>query len=486
MNIKKKVYFEITENNSLSILFLIIAVLSVWRFTVASNLPFSVDEAYYIAWSKNLEFGYWTKPPVIAWIIGLARFACGETQSCIRLAPILSFTISAFIIYAISLKFKQNKTTSLIISLIFFTLPLSFFYGIAATTDSLLLLFWSLSIFFFKSAIEGNNFSWLFLGLSCGLGLLSKYTMILFGISVFLILLHSEYKIYLKTIWPYITIIITLLVFSPNIWWNYINNFPTFNHTIEISKADGYEFNFFTLLKFLVSQIGLGGPIVFVFFLFWLFNNNWIKSKDNWFFIMLSIPYFFIISLQAFLSRAHANWALPAFICSIFISIKYLKHKKNFLIFSFFINLSIGILLYHFDKLIVAPLNLTPSIKNDPFWSLRSWPDFSNKVYKIATKEKDFELTIASDDRSVLSELQAVFRLPPESVLGWKKNKVPQNYFEHKFPIQESKRKKILLITKSSRNIILNSFSKIKFAGKIHSEIIKGRPLNYNLWWVEK
>jgi hypothetical protein len=45
--------------------------LAIWRFFVASALPFSIDEAYYVAWSKTPDWGYWTKPPFIAWAIVL-------------------------------------------------------------------------------------------------------------------------------------------------------------------------------------------------------------------------------------------------------------------------------------------------------------------------------------------------------------------------------------------------------------------------------
>ena len=38
----------------------------------ASPIELSVDEAQYWDWSHNIEFGYFTKPPMIAWVIALS------------------------------------------------------------------------------------------------------------------------------------------------------------------------------------------------------------------------------------------------------------------------------------------------------------------------------------------------------------------------------------------------------------------------------
>ena len=39
-----------------------------------SPLDLGVDEAQYWLWSQSPDFGYFTKPPLIAWIIGVAHW----------------------------------------------------------------------------------------------------------------------------------------------------------------------------------------------------------------------------------------------------------------------------------------------------------------------------------------------------------------------------------------------------------------------------
>ena len=60
------------------------------------------DESQYWAWSRELAFGYFSKPPLLAWIIASSSAVCGDGESCVRAAsPILHFGTS-LLIYAIA------------------------------------------------------------------------------------------------------------------------------------------------------------------------------------------------------------------------------------------------------------------------------------------------------------------------------------------------------------------------------------------------
>ena len=62
-------------------------------FVSPSELGF--DEAQYWDWSRHFAFGYFTKPPLIAWIIGIERGLCGDTAACVRLASPLFHLIES-------------------------------------------------------------------------------------------------------------------------------------------------------------------------------------------------------------------------------------------------------------------------------------------------------------------------------------------------------------------------------------------------------
>src|SRR5436305_15296896 len=67
-----------------------------------STVDLFYDEAQYWAWSRELAFGYFSKPPLLAWIIAAAESICGSSEACVRApAPILYFGTS-LLVYAIA------------------------------------------------------------------------------------------------------------------------------------------------------------------------------------------------------------------------------------------------------------------------------------------------------------------------------------------------------------------------------------------------
>ena len=67
-------------------LLLILLVTTLRTAAIAiSPLELGVDEAQYWLWSKTLDFGYFTKPPMIAWIIGASNWVFGHHVIAVRL-----------------------------------------------------------------------------------------------------------------------------------------------------------------------------------------------------------------------------------------------------------------------------------------------------------------------------------------------------------------------------------------------------------------
>src|SRR3546814_16877022 len=55
-----------------------------------TGLALHGDEAQYSSWAQKLDFGYFTKPPLIAWVIAATTAACGDRAARVRLSsPLL-------------------------------------------------------------------------------------------------------------------------------------------------------------------------------------------------------------------------------------------------------------------------------------------------------------------------------------------------------------------------------------------------------------
>ena len=57
------------------------------------------DEAQDRSWSQDLAFGYFSKPPLIAWIIRGATSVCGDGEACVRAAAPLLYFATSIVLY---------------------------------------------------------------------------------------------------------------------------------------------------------------------------------------------------------------------------------------------------------------------------------------------------------------------------------------------------------------------------------------------------
>src|SRR4030067_2500393 len=144
------------------------------------------------------------------------------------------------------------------------------------------IFFWTLSLYLFWKATDRNaskkvsfkpvrstQYSsltyWLFLGLSVGFGLLTKYTMAFFYICALLFLIFSkEQRFWLKRKELYFAFVLSLVVFSPVIIWNTAHDWVTMKHTAgQAHVAEGLKISFKHFFDFFGSQIGVITPLLF-------------------------------------------------------------------------------------------------------------------------------------------------------------------------------------------------------------------------------
>src|SRR5262249_58302909 len=149
-----------------------------------STVDLFFDEAQYWAWSREPAFGYFSKPPLLAWTIALAEHVCGSSEACIRApVPILYFGTSLLVyavarqLYDTQVAFYAALTTALATGAAFSARIIS--------TDVPLLFFWALALLAYVKLLAGGGTRWsILLGLALGLGLMAKYAMIYFVLGV--------------------------------------------------------------------------------------------------------------------------------------------------------------------------------------------------------------------------------------------------------------------------------------------------------------
>ena len=139
-----------------------------------------MDEAQYWAWSRELAYGYFSKPPLLAWIIAATDQVCGNGEACVRLASPLLHLATGLLVYAIA-KELYGRQTAAWAALAYGFGPGVVFSARIISTDVPLLLFWAVALLAYLKLLAKPDWRWATtFGVAMGLGILAKYAMVYF------------------------------------------------------------------------------------------------------------------------------------------------------------------------------------------------------------------------------------------------------------------------------------------------------------------
>ena len=420
-------------------LFLLIFIILCIRIVSLYFSPLEVqgDEAQYWYWSTYFDWGYYSKPPLVAWIIGIFTSTFGNSIFILKLPSLLAHFLTSFVLFNLSKAFNRNTEESLWLSityLLFFAVSLS---SNIISTDPFLLLFWSSSLLFFKICLNKKSIKNIILtSIFVALGFYAKYAMIYFFLSSVVLISFTDNK---KELVKSILIIsfFVLIFISPHLYWVYSTNWVTFIHTGDNFNWNASLYNFEQLINFIVSQFFISTPIIlFIFIKQFAKTKKFIQSYS--FEIAFSLPILVLIAAQSFISRANANWSSVAFIgvTMIAVNILYKNYKKIFLL-----NTALGlVVLILISVFIINPPNISP------FNKLMGMEDAAKEIQFLdESLNSDY---IVFDDRMNIAKF--LYYLPSKN----KKLKYlsygdhPGNHFEMLMPItiDEITNKKIIMI----------------------------------------
>lgn len=205
--------------------------LALLRLAYMGPVELLPEEAYYWNYAKHLDIGYLDHPPLVAWMIAAGTAVFGDTEIGVRITASLCWFATAFFVFRLA-RNLFDETTAWCSILLLSALP--FFFGTAAviTPDSPLTTCWAGSLHFLERALlGGRRNAWLGLGVTMGLGMLSKYSIGLVGIgaAVFMIIDADARRWFLR--WePYAATLLAFLIFSPALIWNWQHDWISFTY----------------------------------------------------------------------------------------------------------------------------------------------------------------------------------------------------------------------------------------------------------------
>ena len=250
-------FSRLTTVQSIAIL---VGVSVLIKVVMASILPMTGDEAYFIVWGKHLDFGYYDHPPMVGWWLA-ALLQVSDHPVWLRLPNILVTTLIGWMIFRIVL--PRGKTNAVIAAGLYWLTPVHLLAPLI-TTDVPLIFFSFLSgVCFYKAQRHDKRAWYLLSGLLLGLAFYSKFFAGMLGIAyVLYIILFVR-----RGIKPYIGIVFVVLGTLPfiglNLYWNYLNCWDNYLFNL-LNRTSDYHFSIWGLLKYLLLLAYLiTPPVVF-------------------------------------------------------------------------------------------------------------------------------------------------------------------------------------------------------------------------------
>ena len=422
--------------------------LVVLKFSVVDLFP---DEARYWAWAQTPAFGYFSKPPFIAWIIAGADHICGSGEACVRAPAPLFYGGTTLITYFIARHLYDERAA--------FWTGLCFALGTGVvfsariiSTDVPLLFFWALALLAYVKLLDASTGWWsVALGLALGFGLLTKYAMVYF----FLGAIGANFiDPRARALWRqrefWFALVIALLVVLPNLIWNVTHDFATFRHTQGNILGGGFNLDPLGALGFVASQFAVYGPIVFAAFLFALLRSSRFQlERADRIMIAFALPPLALVTVVALFTGAQANWAAASAIPITVVAVALLVRcgQWRWLQASIALGLALQIILPLGDAF--ADRISVPFLpKPDIYHRTMGWKAMSALVRQTA--HANDVRSIAADQGDVVASLLYYLREDGWPILSWPMGAVPANQFDLDRPLTAAAAEPLLYLSDRS------------------------------------
>lgn len=151
-----------------------------WFFVASGQLDLVQDEAQYWDWSRHFQLSYYSKGPLIAWLITLFTGIFGDTELGVRFGAVLGSLATQLLVYWGVARLMDKPRLALITLFVLNTMPLFLAGGILMTTDNPLLVCWFAALFCLHASVRRPDGRWPMIGFGAAMafGILAKYTMI--------------------------------------------------------------------------------------------------------------------------------------------------------------------------------------------------------------------------------------------------------------------------------------------------------------------
>jgi len=226
--------------NDFAILLAIAAGTLLVHLLAANRYGFNRDELAILEDARHLAWGFVAYPPLTPFLGRIALTLFGTSLVGFRFFSALVQAVSVVLTGCMAKDMGGGRAAQVVAACA--SIPFSLGVGALMQYTTFDYFAWVLTAVFLVRLLKTSNPRYfLLVGASIGLGMMAKYTMLFLAIGILAGLLLSDTRKYFRTIWPWLGLIISLLIVAPNFLWQAQHHFVTYDFLRFIHQRDVAE-----------------------------------------------------------------------------------------------------------------------------------------------------------------------------------------------------------------------------------------------------
>ena len=431
-----------------ALLLLLGAAGHVWYLLDDCPLDLAGDEAHYWEWSRHLDLSYYSKGPLVAYIIAAGRALLanwsvehvGSEMLAVRLPAVLLSVLSGIGMYTVLADTLRSGRLALAAVALTCTVPILAAGSMLMTIDAPLMCAWVWALVCAHRALRSDHWGWwLLTAVLIAIGILAKYTMVLiFPVVGLTILTCPEYRRLVRRPGPYVATLLGLAAgLAPILIWNANHSWVSFRHVAgQAGLEGGPKIDLTGPFAYIAGQLAVVSPVWFVA-LIWgtieIWQNPTRETESHrprdaalllW---ATAVPLGFFL-LFSFITTVQPNWPVLSLVSGSGVLAFWLarglraseaarRRKTKVLITSGILTGGAMMLVGHYMHWLTPAIgyltrgapswDLTPVAKYDPTARLRGWAELGAAVGEIRNQHaaEQNSAFILADDYTVASEI---------------------------------------------------------------------------------
>lgn len=345
------------------------------HFLTNGQYGYFSDELYYIAAGEHLDWGFAEFPPLVAVIANISRGLLGNSLFAIRLFPAIAGALTVFLTGVMVRELGGGRFAQCLAAIAVILAPGYLFLQTILTMNAFEPLLWMLCAYLAILILKYESPKlWLIAGLVVGIGLMNKFSIAFFAVSLLIGFLLTPARRLLFNRWFGLGCLIAIAICLPTVIWQSQHDWAFLEHQRESNLYEKKAFLQSTLDLFL-QQIILMNPVALPIWLagiyYYLFTSNGRKYRAfGWTFIIILGLFLFFEARYYYLLPIY-----PVFIAAGAIVFEQLFQHRRYL-------KSVLLCFLIAGGAILAPIVL-------PILPLKTLIRYSNSIYRPPTLSKD-------------------------------------------------------------------------------------------------